>query len=188
MSCGGCPCKRPRQPLAKAPKLPHGTWHHPKICRHPLPVITKPAAQPGSHPSQSGLPGAYWAPVIIFGNLRCRVGRVGTVIGVSTCPSGNGFWIVPHTEIDIDSKDGLTAKRSRKGGKSGPERVTLRDVRDVTESSFAVKERPSRESERMVDISPNSGGRSGKYPYTMPVTSMTTSVITGEGTVRFENI
>ena len=40
----------------------------------------------------------------------------------------------------------------------------------------------------MVDISPKSGGESGKRPEDKPVTSMITSVMTGEGTVSLENI
>lgn len=50
------------------------------------------------------------------------------------------------------------------------------------------KARASRESDRMVDVSPNSGGRSGKYPLAKPVTSMITSDIIGEGTVSLENV
>ena len=97
---------------------------------------------------------------------------------VPVCLAGVG--IVPHTVIEIDSKAGLTAKRSRKGGNSIPVILMLRDVRNVKERSFASKARPSRESDRMVDISPKSGGRSGKGPYAECVTSIVTEATTGE--------
>ena len=48
-------------------------------------------------------------------------------------------------------------------------------------------EMPSRESDRIVDVSPNNGGRWGKYSYVVPVTSIVTSLMTGEGTVSLEN-
>ena len=40
----------------------------------------------------------------------------------------------------------------------------------------------------MVDVSPKSGGRPGKYPWTGSVTSIITSDMIDEGTVSLENI
>lgn len=108
------------------------------------------------------------------------------IIGASICPAG--IWIAPHTEIETDSKAGLTAKRSKKGDNSTPGRLMVRDVRDVKERSFMSKFKASRESDFMVDISPKSGGRSGKCLSDQLVTSMITSVMTGEGIVSLENI
>jgi len=115
-----------------------------------------------------------------------RVTRLFSVITeVSTCAAGVG--IVPHAEIEMNSKAGLTAKRSKKGGSSTARMLMLKEVRDVKERSFVSKAGPSRESDWMVDISPNSGGRSGKRPSDEVVTSMITSAMTGEGTVSLEN-
>lgn len=114
-----------------------------------------------------------------------RVTRLlSAMAGVSTCPFGKG--VVPQTEIEMNSKVGLTAKRSKKGGNSTPKILMSRLVRDVKERSFLSKS-TSRDSDRMVDISPKSGGRSGNSPCTEPVTSMITSVMTGEGTVSLKN-
>jgi hypothetical protein len=103
--------------------------------------------------------------------------------GLSTSSAG----ITPHAEIEMDSKVGLADKRSKKGGSNAPGMSRLRDVRDVKRRSFVSKERPSKESDRMVDISPKSGGKSGQYPYDEPVTSMITSEMTGEETTSLEN-
>jgi hypothetical protein len=108
------------------------------------------------------------------------------MIGVSTRPTGIG--IAPHTEIEMNSKAGLIARRSKKGDNSTPGMIMLRDLRYAKARSFLSKRRPSRESDRMVDISPKSGGRSGKCPDDKPVTSMITSVMTGERVVSLENI
>lgn len=60
-------------------------------------------------------------------------------------------------------------------------------MRDVKRRSIVSKEMPSRESDRIVDVSSNNGGRWGKYSYVVPVTSIVTSVMTGEGTISLEN-
>ena len=116
-----------------------------------------------------------------------RVTRLFSVMtGVSNCSVVIG--IAPHTEIEMDSKTGLTTKRWKKGDNRTPGMIMLRDLRYANARSLVSKRRPSRESDRMVDISPNSGGRSGKGPDDKPVTSMITSVMTGEGIVSLENI
>lgn len=76
----------------------------------------------------------------IDASRQSRVTRLRSLItGVETCPSAVG--ISPHTEIEMDSKVGLTAKRWTKGGNSSPGTPMLRDVRDAKERSFVLKKR-----------------------------------------------
>ena len=96
--------------------------------------------------------------------------------------------IAPHTEIEMNSKVGFAFKKSKKGGNRSPGMSRLRDERDVKRRSFVSKERLSKESDRMVDKSPNRSGRLGKSANAGPVTSMITSVITGEGIESLENV
>ena len=116
-----------------------------------------------------------------------RVTRLFSVMtGISTCPAGIG--IVPHTEIEMDSKVGFTTKRSKKGDNDNPGMIMLRDLREENARSLVSKKGTSRERDCMVDISPKSGGRSGNCPDDELVISIPTSVMTGEGIVSLENI